>query len=80
MTESIIVAAIAFIGTVIGSISGVLASAKMTNYRIKQLEMKVDKHNGFAEKIPVMCERIDRLEEDVKEIKHALPIKVKEGR
>lgn len=80
MTESIIVAAIAFVGTIIGSISGVLASAKMTNYRIKQLEMKVDKHNNFAEKIPVMCERIDRLEEDVKDIKRTLPIKIKEGR
>lgn len=58
MTETIIVALISCLGTVLGSMLGILTSAKLTNYRIQQLEEKVDKHNGFAEKIPLIEEKI----------------------
>ena len=58
MTE-IIVAVIAVIGSGIGSFMGVVTSAKLTNYRLSQLEKKVDKHNNFAERIPLIEERID---------------------
>ena len=70
MTENIWVALIAFGGTCIGSILGVIASAKLTTYRIEQLEKKVDKHNNFASRIPVVethieeiFHRLDNLEE-----------------
>lgn len=58
MDNTIIVAVLSFAGTVVGSLFGVLASAKLTNYRIEQLEKKVDKHNNFAERIPVLEEKI----------------------
>lgn len=71
MTD-IIVAVIALFGTLGGSLSGILVSSKMTNYRIQQLEKKVDKHNNFAEKIPLIQEqlkvanhRIEDLEKEV---------------
>ena len=57
MTD-IIVALIALFGTLGGSLSGILVSSKMTNYRIQQLEKKVDKHNNFAEKIPLIQEQL----------------------
>lgn len=67
--NDIIVALIAFCGTLLGSLGGILASSKLTNYRIQQLENKVEKHNNFAEKIPVIQaelkdhkERIEHLE------------------
>lgn len=69
MTETIIVAVIAFAGTLVGTFGGIVTSAKLTSYRIKQLEIKVDKHNHFAERIPVICQRIDCVEEDVRDIK-----------
>lgn len=72
MTSEIVVALLAFLGTLIGTIGGILTSAKLTNYRIQQLEKKVDKHNNFAEKIPiietklnVVDHRIDDLEKKV---------------
>lgn len=68
MTE-IYVAVLAFVGTLCGTFGGILTSAKLTNYRIKQLEIKVDKHNGFAEKIPVINQRLSNLEENYKFIK-----------
>lgn len=65
-----IVALISLVGTVIGSFSGILVSSKLTNYRIEQLEKKVDKHNNFAEKIPILSTKIDILSERVEELEH----------
>lgn len=71
MTENIWVALIAFVGTLVGSLGGIVASAKLTSYRIEQLEKKVDKHNNFAQRIPVVethleevFHRLDNLEKD----------------
>ena len=57
MTE-IIVALIALIGTLCGSLGGVLVSSKMTNYRLQQLENKVAEHYNFAMRMPVVEEQI----------------------
>lgn len=59
MDQQIIVALIAFLGTTVGTLGGILASSKLTNYRIEQLEKKVDKHNNFATKIPLLEGEID---------------------
>lgn len=56
MQTEIVIAIISFLGTFIGTLGGILASAKLTNYRIEQLEKKVDKHNNSAERIP-LCEQ-----------------------
>ncbi len=68
MTEQIIVSLVAFLGTALGTLGGIVASSKLTNYRIEQLEKKVDKHNGFAEKMPVVEQRITSLEKRVKHL------------
>lgn len=51
MSESIIVAILGFVGTLIGSLAGVLAANKLTNYRIEQLEKKVEKHNNVIDRV-----------------------------
>lgn len=51
---NIIVAALAFLGTLVGTIAG----SKLTAYRIAQLEKKVDEHNNFAKRMPVIEEQI----------------------
>lgn len=58
MSETIIVAIVSGVFTLTGSFLGVMASAKLTNYRIEQLEKKVDKHNNFAQRIPVIEEQM----------------------
>jgi hypothetical protein len=63
--SAIIVAGIAFIGTCLGTIGGIIASARLTNYRLAQLEEKVGKHNNFAERMPV-------IEEQIKVINHRI--------
>lgn len=74
MTDIIAVALVSLVGTLVGTFGGIITASKLTNYRIEQLEKKVDKHNSFAEKIPliqndikVANHRIDDLEELYKE-------------
>ena len=66
----IIIALISLVGTITGSLGGILVSSKLTNYRIEQLEKKVDKHNNFAEKIPILNTKIDILSQRVEELEH----------
>ena len=58
MTSEMWVAAFSLLGTLAGTFTGIVTSAKLTSYRISQLEKKVDKHNGFAERIPIIEEQI----------------------
>ena len=58
MKSEMIVAVFSLIGTLAGTFGGIIASAKLTNYRIVQLEKKVDEHNSFARRMPVVEEQI----------------------
>ena len=59
MDAEVLVAVLALIGTALGTGGGIIASAKLTTYRISQLEKKkVDKHNNFCERLPVVEEQI----------------------
>ena len=55
--ESIIVSVISLVGTIAGSFGGILVANKLTNYRVEQLEKKVEKHNN-------VIERVYKLEQD----------------
>lgn len=70
MNNSILVALLGFFGTVIGSLGGVLASNKLTNYRIQKLEEKVDKHNTVIERTYALEGRMREAEHDIKELKN----------
>lgn len=51
MSDTVIVALFSFAGTVLGSIFGILAANKLTNYRIAQLEKKVEAHNKVIDRV-----------------------------
>lgn len=50
MSDSITVALIGLLGSGIGSLLGVMASAKLTQYRLEQLEKKVQAHNSLIDR------------------------------
>ncbi len=58
MESTVIVALISFAGTLIGTAGGIMTSAKLTNYRLAQLEKKLEKVSTMADKIPIMEEKI----------------------
>lgn len=71
MPETVIVALIAFGGTLLGTFGGIVTSSKLTSYRIEQLEKKVDKHNNFAARMPVVEEQIKVINHRIEDLEKA---------
>ena len=68
----IMVALIGLAGSAFGAFIGVLASAKLTNYRIEQLEKKVDKHNTVIERTFKLEEAQAVIQEQIKVANHRI--------
>lgn len=66
MEGEIAVALIGLAGSCVGSILGVLASARLTQYRLEQLEKKVDRHNQVIQRTYRLETRCAALEEEAK--------------
>lgn len=72
MSTEIVVAGLSLLGTLGGSIIGILTANQLTKYRIEQLEEKVNKHNNLVERMIVVEQstksahhRIDEIFEEV---------------
>lgn len=57
------------LGTIAGSALGVIASSKVWQYRIQQLERKVEKHNNLVERTYRLEGRMNEVEHDVADLK-----------
>ena len=66
---AIIVAALSLVGTLGGSLGGVLVSSKLTLYRIEQLEKKVQAHNGLVEKTYKLQGEMLEVQHDIRDMK-----------
>lgn len=60
MNENILAAILAFLGTLIGTFSGILVNTRLMNYRIEQLESRFKELSDVGEKL-VMLEGNDKL-------------------
>lgn len=69
MTETIIIALLSFAGTIVGSLLGILAANKLTNYRLEQLEKKVEKHNNLVERMYNLETKVAVDEEEIEHLK-----------
>ena len=69
MTSEIAVAVLSLLGTLGGSLLGVLASSSPTRYRIEQLEKKVQAHNNLVERTYKLEGRMTEVEHDVRDLK-----------
>lgn len=69
MSDAVIVALIGLSGSMIGSLIGVLASQKLTQYRLQKLEEKVDKHNSVIERTYKLEGRMNEVEHEVRDLK-----------
>ena len=72
MQPEVLVALLSLAGTVVGSLVGVIASNRLTVYRIEQLEKKVEKHNNLVERITLLeastkctVQKLDELDEEL---------------
>ena len=67
--KDIIIAVIPVLGTLIGSFFGVVASQKLVEFRLKELEKKQDKHNQVIERTYRLEGAVTELQHDVRDIK-----------
>ena len=72
MNTEIIVALIAYGGGLLGSLVGVIASSKLTTYRIQQLENKVEKHNTVIERTYKLEETEAVMQEQIRVANHRI--------
>lgn len=68
MNEETLRTLITCLVTLIGTFGGILTSQKLSNYRIEQLEKKVDKHNSVVEKTYGLEKDIQEVRKDVDRI------------
>ena len=72
MSDVVIVAIISLIGTLGGTFGGIITSSKLTNYRIEQLEKKVEEHNNVVKRTYKLEEEQKVEEEKIKVINHRI--------
>lgn len=69
MDNTIITAAMSLLGTLVGTLGGILVSNKLTVYRIDQLEKKVSEHNNMIERVYKLEGRMTEVEHDIQALK-----------
>ena len=72
MSETILVALIGLAGSGAGAFGGILVSSKLTQYRLEQLERKVEVHNQVIDRVYKLEERTEVQEEKIKVANHRI--------
>ena len=76
MSETVLVAVLALVGTLGGSLLGILAANKLTNYRIEQLEKQLEKqaktYNNLDARLHKLGADMEVVHEQIKVINHRI--------
>lgn len=72
MPAEVIVGLLSLAGTIIGTFAGIMTANKLTNYRIEQLEKKVDKHNTVVERVFKLEGEMETVNEKFKVANHRI--------
>ncbi|MBR3552931.1 MAG: hypothetical protein IKN72_06040 [Clostridia bacterium] len=79
MSDTIIIALISLLGTLAGTFGGIVVSGKLTNFRLEQLEKKVEKHNNLVERTYNLEEQLSLHDERIKVANHRIDDLEKKG-
>lgn len=72
MSDVVIVAIISLFGTLGGTFGGIITASKLTNYRIEQLEKKVEEHNKVVERTYKLEKEQEVEDEKIRVINHRI--------
>lgn len=72
MSETITVALLALFGTLSGSFGGIMTANRLTNYRIQQLEKKVEEHNSIIQRTFILEEQMKVINHRIGDAEHIL--------
>lgn len=71
-TEVFITAFCSLLGSLCAAFAGITINTKLSNYRIEQLEKKVDKHNSLIDRTYKIEQEIAVLDEQQKTVNHRI--------
>ena len=63
---------ISVLGSAIGTFAGIMVNSRLMNYRIEQLEKKVDMHNKVIDRVYKLEKRDAVVEEEIKVANHRI--------
>ena len=69
MEPTVLVALIGAGASLVGAFAGALASSKLTQYRIEQLEKQVAKHNSIVERTYKLEGEMQEVQHDIRDLK-----------
>ena len=72
MSEGVLVALLSLAGTLTGAFSGIMVANRLVNYRLQQLEKKVDQHNSVIDRMYCAERRLDVFGEQMKVANHRI--------
>ena len=72
MNEAVLVALIGLAGSGAGALGGNLISSRLTQYRLEQLEKRVQAHNNLIERTYKLEERTELQEEKLRVANHRI--------
>lgn len=72
MSDTVLVSLIGLAGSGLGSVLGILVSSRLTQYRLEQLEKKVEVHNQVVERVYKLEERTELQEEKIRTANHRI--------
>lgn len=67
--DAIIVGFLSLVGSLIATFAGIMTANKLSNYRIQQLEKKVDTHNSVIDRTYQLEKKTALIEKDQCDIK-----------
>lgn len=68
MNDTVIVAVLSLAGTLFGSLAGIITSGKLTNYRLAELEKRVEQLGNLIERTYALERKEQVSEEKIKQI------------
>lgn len=68
----VIVSLVSALGSALGTFAGIMVNSRLTNFRIEQLEKKVDKHNQVIDRVYELEKRDAVVEEEMKVANHRI--------
>lgn len=69
MDRELLVAVLSLLGTLLGTLGGILAANRLTNFRIEQLEKKVQAHNHIIERTYKLEGQVTECIHDIRDLK-----------
>ena len=72
MSDAVIAAIIGLAGSGAGAFGGILISSKLTQYRLEQLERKVEVHNGIIDRVYKLEQHNEVQDEKIRVANHRI--------